>query len=73
MKISVLTPTYNRGILLKKLYQSLLENSNYGVDIEWLIMNDGSTDQTDKIVKEFSNDKITNNCNAYQKGSFNTR
>ena len=58
MKISVLTPTYNRGILLKKLYQSLLENSNYGVDIEWLIMNDGSTDQTDKIVKEFSNDKI---------------
>lgn len=58
MKISVLTPTYNRGELLDKLYQSLLKNSNYGVDIEWLIMDDGSTDNTEEIVKKFQTDKI---------------
>lgn len=58
MKISVLTPTYNRGELLKKLYQSLLENSNYGLNIEWLIMDDGSKDKTEEIVKNFKTDKI---------------
>ena len=51
MKISILTPTYNRKKLLKRLYTSLLENSKYEVDIEWLIMDDGSTDNTKEIVK----------------------
>lgn len=53
MKISVLTPTYNRGNLLKRLYTSLIENSKYDVQIEWLIMNDGSTDNTNEIINEF--------------------
>lgn len=48
MKISVMTPTYNRGNLLKKLYNSLVQNSGYGIKIEWLIMDDGSTDETKK-------------------------
>ena len=29
MKISVLTPTYNRASLLKNLYNSLVKNSKY--------------------------------------------
>ncbi len=53
MKISILTPTYNRKDLLKRLYSSLLKNSKHGLDIEWLIMDDGSTDDTKTIVKEF--------------------
>lgn len=52
MKISVLTPTYNRANLLKKLYESLEENSIYNVEIEWLIMDDGSSDNTKKVVEE---------------------
>ena len=52
MKISVLTPTYNRSNLLDNLYKSLIENLNYGVEIEWLIMNDGSTDNTEEKIKE---------------------
>ena len=43
MKISVVTPTYNREKLLKNLYNSLIENSKYDVEIEWNIMDDGST------------------------------
>lgn len=53
MKISVITPTYNRENLLERLYKSLVKNSKYGVEIEWLIMDDGSTDQTEQKVKSF--------------------
>ena len=53
MKISVLTPTYNRANLLNKLYDSLVVNSKYGIEIEWLIMNDGSNDNTEEIINNF--------------------
>lgn len=53
MKISVLTPTYNREKLLKKLYDSLIENSKYNVEIEWLIMDDGSTDNTKELIQNY--------------------
>ena len=53
MKISVLTPTYNRAKKLIQLYESLKKNLKFGAEIEWLIMDDGSTDNTKSIVKEF--------------------
>lgn len=53
MKISILTPTYNREKLLKRLYDSLIRNINDEVEIEWLIMDDGSTDNTKVIVEEW--------------------
>ena len=53
MKISVLTPTYNRANLLEQLYKSLIANADYGIDIEWLIMDDGSKDNTEEIVNKF--------------------
>ena len=31
MKISVLTPTYNRSNLLERLYESLIKNSKYDI------------------------------------------
>lgn len=56
MKISILTPTYNREKLLERLYNSILKNTNYGIDVEWLIMDDGSTDDTKEIIKKFINE-----------------
>lgn len=56
MKISVLTPTYNRANLLKRLYKSLVQNSKFGVEIEWLIMDDGSKESSKQIVQEFINE-----------------
>lgn len=53
MKISILTATYNRGELLNNLYNSLIQNIVNGLEIEWLIMDDGSTDNTQNIVEEF--------------------
>lgn len=52
--ITIFTPTYNRKNELKNLYKSLLKQSYK--NFEWLIIDDGSTDNTDleiaKIIKE---------------------
>ena len=68
MKISVLTPTYNRAHLLDKLYASLLINSNncMGCQIEWLIMDDGSTDNTRRVVEEYSKEGMVDVKYFYQ-------
>ena len=46
--ITVFTPTYNRAYILPKCYESL--NSQTCKDFEWLIIDDGSTDGTEKLV-----------------------
>ncbi len=61
MKISVLTPSYNRASLLDKLYNSLVKNSKYGIDIEWLVMDDGSVDDTKEVVERFKENKDSDN------------
>lgn len=48
MKITVFTPTYNRAYIIEKLYRSLQRQSFR--DFEWLIVDDGSTDNTEEIV-----------------------
>ena len=58
MKVSVLTATYNRAELLKNLYNSILKNIKFGLDIEWLIMDDGSTDETKEVVQNFQNELV---------------
>ena len=58
MKVSVLTPTYNRDSFLKDLYKSLIVNYKYNVQIEWLIMDDGSTDNTKTTVDKFIKENI---------------
>ena len=58
MKISILTPTYNRENDLEELYNSLLINNNSGIDFEWLIMDDGSTDNTKIKVKNYIDQNI---------------
>lgn len=54
MKITVLTSTYNRGERIHKLYKSLLEQTDK--EFEWIIVDDGSEDNTEKIVEKFIND-----------------
>lgn len=53
MKISILTATYNRANLLSKLYESIINNLNANIEVEWLIMDDGSTDETKQVVETF--------------------
>lgn len=51
MTITVLTPTYNRKHTLTKLYKSLLNQTNS--NFEWIIVDDGSTDNTKELVDKF--------------------
>ena len=48
--ITVFTPTYNRASLIPRLYKSLLEQSSK--DFEWIVVDDGSTDNTEQIFKD---------------------
>ena len=48
--ITIFTPSYNRKNELKKLYESLLRQNNK--DFEWLIVDDGSIDDTRSYVKK---------------------
>lgn len=49
--LTIFTPTYNRAYILHKLYDSLLKQTNN--NFEWIIVDDGSTDNTQKIIKEW--------------------
>lgn len=51
MKVTVLTPTYNRAHTLKKLYDSLVNQTSE--DFSWLIIDDGSSDGTYDLIQEF--------------------
>ena len=48
MKITVFTPTYNRAYILENLYRSLQRQSFR--DFEWLIVDDGSSDNTEEVI-----------------------
>ena len=58
MKFTIFTPTYNRAYLLEELYDSL--KSQTFKDFEWLVVDDGSLDDTRQIVEKFINEKILN-------------
>ena len=54
MKVSILTPTFNRGKLLYKLYNSLINQSNK--NFEWVVIDDGSTDNTKQVINKYISD-----------------
>lgn len=51
-KISVIVPVYNTGQLLRRCITSILNQSHYEMEI--LLINDGSTDESAKICDEFA-------------------
>jgi len=54
MKLSILTATYNRADYLEKLYKSILDNiETSNLKTEWIIINDGSTDNTEEVIEKF--------------------
>ena len=66
-KITIFTPTYNRAYCLPKLYKSLLkQNLNL---FEWIIIDDGSTDNTKSIVDEWKKENKIHIGYYYQNNS----
>jgi len=55
-KITVITPTYNRAHTLNRVYESL--KKQVFKNFVWIIMDDGSTDNTQELVNKFSNENL---------------
>ncbi len=53
-KITVFTPTYNRAYIIGNLYESLCRQSFK--HFEWLIVDDGSSDNTEELVNQWIKD-----------------
>lgn len=49
--ITFFTPTYNRADILHRCYESLQKQSCF--DFDWIIIDDGSTDNTSEVVREW--------------------
>jgi glycosyltransferase involved in cell wall biosynthesis len=55
--ISIVVPTYNRGHLIDKTILSLLSQTDHRYEI--IIVDDGSTDDTEEIIKSYLSDKVS--------------
>ncbi len=51
MLLTIFTPTYNRQNTLPRLYNSLCQQDCQ--DFEWLVVDDGSTDDTENLILEY--------------------
>ncbi len=49
--ITIFTPTYNRAYIIGNLYESL--KCQTSMDFEWIVINDGSTDETSSLFKKW--------------------
>lgn len=54
-KITVFTATYNRAFYLERLYESLINQTFF--DFEWIVVDDGSTDDTELVIKSIIDKK----------------
>lgn len=64
---TVFTPTYNRAYILPILYQSLKAQAFTG--FEWLIVDDGSTDNTEQLVSGWLQQKTEFPIRYYKKAN----
>lgn len=53
--ITVFTPTYNRIDCIYRCYESLQRQSSY--NFEWLVIDDGSTDHTDELIRKWQEEE----------------
>lgn len=54
--LAIATPTYNRAYILNKCYDSLKKQTNNS--FTWMIIDDGSTDETESIVKSWMQEDL---------------
>ena len=54
-KLTVFTPTYNRGYILSQCYDALVKQTNK--DFIWMIVDDGSTDNTKELIDSYIKEK----------------
>lgn len=63
--ITVFTTTYNRGYIIPKLYYSLCNQTSK--NFEWLVVDDGSVDDTKEIIQQYINENNDFDINYFYK------
>lgn len=53
MKVSIIATTFNRSLQMKRGLSSILNQDDLPKDLELILINDGSSDETDSIVSNF--------------------
>lgn len=53
MKVSVITPSYNQGIFIERTLQSVADQSVPGIEVEHVVFDGGSSDETVEVLKRF--------------------
>ena len=66
-KLTIFTPTYNRAYCLRTLYNSLKVQTDK--DFVWLVIDDGSTDDTKELISEFQAEDVLELQYVYQENS----
>ena len=56
IKVSIIVPIYNTGKYLKKCIDSLLSQTEKNIEV--ILVNDGSTDNSEDIIKEYKDKRI---------------
>lgn len=56
--LTVFTPTYNRAYILPRLYESLCRQTCQ--DFEWVVVDDGSTDNTEALIRSWQGEHKVN-------------
>ena len=64
MKITVFTPTYNRAYIIENLYRSLQRQTC--MDFEWLVVDDGSADNTAELFAAWQKEERTFSIRYYR-------
>ncbi len=64
-RLTIFTPTYNRAYILKKCYDSLVAQTCK--DFVWLVVDDGSFDNTKELINKFIKEKKIEIKYIYQK------
>lgn len=65
--ITVFTPTYNRAYIIRALYESLCRQSSK--NFEWIVVDDGSTDDTRELIHSFVEEELIPIRYFYQENS----
>ena len=65
-KISIIVPVYNTGSKLEKCLNSIIKQTKK-IDIEILIINDGSTDNSEDIIKQYMEEHKQDNIKYFSK------
>lgn len=75
MRFSIITPNYNSGRFLEQTLSSVIAQASDGIELEYIVVDGGSTDSSHEIIARYSNkiaktiiEKDSGPANAINKG-----